>query len=285
MILIADSGSTKTDWTFVDDGALVKRVSTQGINPVHQSREFILDEVLKAELLPQIREEQTRLHIYFYGAGCVGRWAEAVRSALAEVFPEASDIAVESDLLGAARAVCGRREGLAAILGTGANSCLYDGRKIVGNIPPLGYILGDEGSGAVLGRMFLNAIFKGALPAEMRDDYLSWAGLSYADVIEKVYRQPLANRFLANTSRYIYNHLANSELRGLVKENFRAFFSNNIARYGRQELPLGAVGSVAFVYRELLSEVATEEGYVLADVYKSPMEGLVKYHSEESKSQ
>ncbi|MCR4852388.1 MAG: ATPase [Prevotella sp.] len=285
MILIADSGSTKTDWTFVDDGAVVKRVSTQGINPVHQSREFILDGVLKSELMPQVHEEQSCSHIYFYGAGCVGRWTESVRSALAEVFPQTADISVESDLLGAARAVCGRQEGMAAILGTGANSCLYDGREIVANVPPMGYILGDEGSGAVLGRMFLNAIFKGGLPQAMRDDYLSWAGLSYADVIEKVYRQPLANRYLASISKYIYNHLDVSGLRELVKENFRNFFANNVARYNRPDLPLGAVGSVAYVYRELLSEVAAEEGYELTQVYQSPMEGLIKYHSEETKSQ
>ena len=284
MILIADSGSTKTDWALVDDGQVVKRLSTQGINPVHQPREFILNHVLKGELLPQMADVIPNLHVFFYGAGCVGQWAESVRSALAEAFSGAVDLSVESDLLGAARAVCQRREGLACILGTGANSCLYDGKDVVANVPPLGYILGDEGSGAVLGRMFLNAIFKGALPAAMRDDYLAWAGLTYADVIEKTYRQPLANRFLASTSLYISNHLDNKELREIVKENFRQFFHNNITRYGRPDLPLGAVGSVAYYYRGLLSEVAAEEGYVLGTVCKSPIEGLVSYHSYETKS-
>ena len=197
---------------------------------------------------------------------------------LRKVFPDADRIEVESDLLGAARAVCQHQEGLACILGTGSNSCFYDGEKIVGNIPPMGYILGDEGSGAVLGKLFLNALFKGALPDGMKADFLQSSGLSYPEIIQRVYRQPMANRFLASTSLYISEHLDVPALWELVKQNFRDFFHKNIAQYGRHDLPVGAIGSIAYHYRDLLQEVAEEEGYNLSKIAKSPMEGLVAYH-------
>ena len=216
--------------------------------------------------------------MFFYGAGCIPEKKGVVEKVLRKVFPDADRIEVESDLLGAARAVCQHQEGLACILGTGSNSCLYDGEKIVGNIPPLGYILGDEGSGAVLGKLFLNALFKGALPDGMKEDFLQSSGLSYPEIIQRVYRQPMANRFLASTSLYISEHLDVPALRELVKQNFRDFFHKNIAQYGRHDLPLGAIGSIAYHYRDLLQEVAEEEGYKLSTVAKSPMEGLVTYH-------
>ena len=179
----------------------------------------------------------------------------------------------------ASRAVCQHQEGLACILGTGSNSCYYDGVKIAENVPPLGYILGDEGSGAVLGKLFLNALFKGTLPASMKEDFLQKSSLTYPEIIQRVYRQPMANRFLASTSLYIYEHLDVPALRELVKDNFRDFFRKNIAKYQRPDLSIGAIGSIAYHYRDLLREVAEEEGYTLGKVAKSPMEGLVAFHS------
>jgi N-acetylglucosamine kinase-like BadF-type ATPase len=216
--------------------------------------------------------------VFFYGAGCIPEKKGVVEKVLRKVFPDADRIEVESDLLGAARAVCQHQEGLACILGTGSNSCLYDGEKIMENIPPLGYILGDEGSGAVLGKLFLNALFKGALPDGMKEDFLQSSGLSYSEIIQRVYRQPMANRFLASTSLYISEHLDVPALRDLVKQNFRDFFHKNIAQYGRHDLPVGAIGSIAYHYRDLLQEVAEGKGYKLSTVAKSPMEGLVTYH-------
>ena len=274
MMLIADSGSTKTDWAWIENGTIVHRVTTAGINPVHQGEEDI--EKVVEQLFP--RKNTSLKWVFFYGAGCIPEKKGVVEKVLRKVFPEAERIEVESDLLGAARAVCQHQEGLACILGTGSNSCFYDGEKIVGNIPPLGYILGDEGSGAVLGKLFLNALFKGALPDGMKEDFLQSSGLSYPEIIQRVYRQPMANRFLASTSLYISEHLDVPALRELVKQNFRDFFHKNIAQYGRHDLPVGAIGSIAYHYRDLLQEVAEEEGYKLSTVAKSPMEGLVTYH-------
>lgn len=299
MMLIADSGSTKTDWAWIENGTIVHRVTTAGINPVHQGEEEILVECgmwnVEGEMsqgqahstnltphssfhTPQTAPQWGADEVFFYGAGCIPEKKGVVEKVLRKVFPEAERIEVESDLLGAARAVCQHQEGLACILGTGSNSCLYDGEKIVGNIPPLGYILGDEGSGAVLGKLFLNALFKGALPGSMKEDFLQSSGLSYPEIIQRVYRQPMANRFLASTSLYISEHLDVPALRDLVKQNFRDFFHKNIAQYGRHDLPVGAIGSIAYHYRELLQEVAVEEGYKLSKIAKSPMEGLVAYH-------
>lgn len=284
MILIADSGSTKTDWALVgEDGESVERFASQGINPVHQSEDYIYKVIsdVRDSWSEMCRAEHS-IRVFFYGAGCVEPWSEHVRNVLSKCFPQAEILSVASDLLGAARAVCGHNRGIACILGTGANSCLYDGDRIVKNVPPLGYILGDEGSGAVLGRMFFNAIFKGALPETLRDDYLRTTGITYSDVIERVYRQPLANRFLASTSLYISQHLDCEGLRELVKENFRHFFRKNICHYDSRQLPVGAVGSVAWIYKPLLAEVALEEGYQLGVVCKSPIEGLITFHQGES---
>lgn len=276
-MLIADSGSTKTDWAWVENGTIVHRATTAGINPVHQTEEEIKEVV--EQLFSRNEERGMRNeNLFFYGAGCIPEKKGVMEKVLREVFPETDRIEVESDLMGAARAVCQHQEGLACILGTGSNSCFYDGVRIVENVPPLGYILGDEGSGAVLGKLFLNALFKGKLPTSIKDDFLQSSGLNYPEIIQRVYRQPMANRFLASTSLYIYEHLDVPELRDIVKENFRDFFRKNIARYGRQDLPVGAIGSIAYHYQELLREVAEEEGYTLGTVMKSPMEGLIGFY-------
>ena len=304
MILIADSGSTKTDWAWVEDGTIVHRVETQGINPVHQTAEEIGKVV--EQLFPRkdegrrTKENSTDIRgyisratetqsispsslllppsskIFFYGAGCIPEKKGLVENVLREVFPQTETIEVASDLLGAARAVCQHSEGIACILGTGSNSCLYDGHDIVANIPPLGYILGDEGSGAVLGKLFINALFKGALPLWMKGDFLQTTGLTYPIIINKVYREPMANRFLASTSLYIGQHLDVEPLRDLVKQNFRDFFRKNIVRYGRPDLPVGAIGSIAYHYQDILREVAAEEGFQMGTIAKSPMEGLLE---------
>lgn len=203
-----------------------------------------------------------------------------MKQMLAQFFPT-QKIEVHSDLMAAARALCQHEEGIACILGTGANSCLYDGNDIVKNTPALGYILGDEGGGAVLGRLFMNAIFKNPAFAEIRDSYLKKTKLTQADIINKVYREPMANRFLATTSLYISEHIDNPLLRNLVVQNFRQFFRNNIVPYQRPELPVHFVGSMAHHYKDLLDEAAKAEGFQLGTVMKSPMEGLVSYHSKD----
>ena len=296
MILIADSGGSKTDWALVslptDTSKYVLKVRTQGLNPFHQSKDVIL-KALEEELMPalykaaeqsgtfskeyDIAEKVTQ--IAFYGAGCTRALSPIVGESLAVAFPSAS-IKVESDLLGAAHAVCGHEEGIACILGTGANSCLYDGEQIVANIPPLGYILGDEGSGAVLGKMLLNGIFKGDLSAEIRDLYLEWSGLTYPEIIDKVYRQPLANRFLASSSKFIKENLQYAELEGLVRYNFDTFFKKNILKYTVSSIRvISAVGGIASAFEEQFRASADSFGYQVGKVLSSPIDGLIEYYS------
>ncbi len=268
--IIADSGSTKTHWAVVEEGGKTTMKETLGINPIHMSVDEIKD-VIPEHLAPRI----SPLAIRFFGAGCVTPFSEKVEKALKDIYPNA-DIFVGSDMLGAARALFGNDEGIACILGTGSNSCLYDGKEIVKNVPPLGYILGDEGSGAALGKFFFNALFKGFLPKEMLEEYLEKEQLTYAEIIERVYRKPLANRFLASTSHFIVSHLDSEPLRELVKENFRRFFRRNVMQYGRPDLEVGIVGSIAHVYRKELTEVAREENIKLNRIVQSPIDLLVE---------
>lgn len=281
MKLIADSGSTKTDWVLTHEGTVVATCQTQGINPFHQSEDDITA-ILRQELIPALRQtmdsvQSSIFKVVFYGSGVrpevVPRMAALLRAVLTHADAEA-----HSDLLGAARAVCGRREGVACILGTGANSCLYDGRTIVGNTPSLGYILGDEGSGAVLGIRFLNALYKGFMPKSLVADFEGDSGYTLADVIDRVYRRPLANRFLASLSPFIARHLDEPALWQLVVDNFRGFFRRNVAPYGRPDLPIGFVGSMAYHYAAALREAAAAEGFTVGLTMKSPIDGLIAYH-------
>jgi len=285
MILIADSGSTKTDWLLVEsngDGATVP-FHTQGINPFHQTAD-VIREILRSELLPQIEEEGACAHsatdvttVRFYGSGVRPELEPVMAQLLREAFPQAADVEAHNDLLGAARALCGHNFGIACVLGTGANSCLYDGEHIVENTPPLGYILGDEGSGAVLGRRFLNALYKDGLSKELNDAFVQQTGLTMADVIDRVYRQPLANRFLASLCPFVHEHLDDEAVRDMVTDGFRDFFRKNIVPYGRRDLPVAFVGSVAWYFQEQLAVAASDEGFLLGNVVKSPLKGLVSF--------
>lgn len=298
MILIADSGSTKTDWTLLlssseeNTNKVIATFKTQGITPIHQTAADIR-QILGQELMSQL-STFPRAHLVsmgvldtslvqhasvcFYGSGCTPAHVPMMKQVLSEVLSP-KDVEVHSDLMAAARALCGHDAGIACILGTGANSCLYDGEQIVQNTPALGYILGDEGSGSVLGRLFLNAIFKNPKMANLRDKFLEETKQTQADIIKKVYNEPMANRYLASTSTFIIEHLGNPTLRQLVIDNFRQFFRSNIDPYNRKDLPVHFVGSMAFHYRSQLEEAAKLEGYTIGQTLQSPMEGLIKYHS------
>ena len=270
MTLIADSGSTKTHWALAGSGSVLAQ--TQGINPVHQSREQMAD-ILAQELLPHVPHPSAIKRIQFYGAGCTAANAAIVESLLTELFP-AARVEVGTDLLGAARALFADRPGIACILGTGANSGLYDGRLMVANTPPLGYILGDEGSGANLGIRFLNALYKGRLPRHVAEDFERETQLTYADIIGRVYREPMANRFLASLTPFIHSQLYVPEVSRLVEEAFTDFFRRNLSPYGRRDLPVGFVGSIAFHFSQQLSRVAQREGYTMGEIVKAPIEKL-----------
>ena len=274
-ILIADSGSTKTDWCVAEDGRILRRIQAGGINPV-----FLTDEELReaaaeaASLLEDIRPEAIR----FYGAGCIPTQAERVIRALREAFPATDRVEVASDMLGAARALCGHQAGIACILGTGSNSCFYDGERIVANVSPLGFILGDEGSGAVLGRLLVGALLKNQLTPGLKEAFLEQYALTPADIIERVYRRPLPNRFLASLSPFLAEHLEDAGVHQLVLDAFRDFLRRNVMQYDWQAHDVHCCGSIAFHYKKILAEAAVSLGIRIGQIIQSPMEGLVRYH-------
>jgi len=280
MIIICDSGSTKSDWSLIDGGETKARIATQGINPFFMSRDEMLH--IAREELDEASEGRHELRdaeaVFFYGSGCREEMIPAVCDVLKEAFPHAKTVEAASDMLGAARAVCGDKEGIACILGTGSNSCLYDGRQICSNVPPMGFILGDEGSGAVLGKRFVNAVYKGGVSDEIRAAFEEETQLSLAEIIEHVYRKPLPNRFLASLSPFIKRHVMDADVHRIVVENFRDFFRKNVANYGKRELEVGAIGSIAWNYAEELREAAALEGFKMGRIEQSPMQGLIEYH-------
>lgn len=278
MILLADGGSTKVDWCLVDKGKLIKQVFTKGANPFFRSREDISEEI-KTALLPQL-VDYTIDKVYFYGAGCAfPEKNEIVRAAIADHI-KASHIEVGSDLLAAARGLCGKHEGIACIIGTGSNSCFYDGQEITQNVSPLGYILGDEGSGAVLGRLFLGACLKNQLTPGLKEKFLEQFNLTPAIILEKVYKEPMPNRFLASLSPFIKEHIQDGTIYTLVYNAFKDFFVKNVMQYDYKNNEVHLTGSLSYYYEDVLRKVGVDLGIKIGTIVRLPMEGLIKYHSE-----
>ena len=277
MILIADSGSTKTVWYMAEKGVAIKRIPTKGMNPFFQSEDEMVEE-MKHSLLPELDGKRPEA-VYFYGAGCAFDKVEIVRRAISCVLSlDMAAIEVNSDMLAAARSVCGHEAGIACILGTGSNSCFYNGKEIEANVSPLGFILGDEGSGAVLGKLFIGDLLKNQLPAGLKEKFLERYQLTPADIIDRVYRKPFPNRFLATLSPFISEHITIPEVRQLVKQSFKAFLVRNVMQYDYQHYAVGFNGSVAWYYRDILEEALSETGLKMGIIIKAPMEGLLKYH-------
>ncbi|MDO4948835.1 MAG: ATPase [Bacteroidales bacterium] len=288
MTLIADSGSTKTAWCLMDaaNGLPLTEVTTKGMNPYFQT-ERECEEELHTSLLPALQphwDKSDGRTVCFYGAGCTAEKCGQVRHAMGSALNLEEDlIEVHSDMVGAARSVCGHKAGIACIVGTGSNSCLYDGQKVVDNVSPLGYILGDEGSGAVLGRLFVGSLLKSQLSPGLKEKFLQETKLTTADIIERVYRQPFPNRFLASLSPFICRHLHDGTVHALVADSFREFFKRNVLQYaGHDTLRIGFVGSVAYYYRDVIAEVAAEFHLHLGRFLQSPMKGLMEYHCGKS---
>lgn len=283
--LIVDSGSTKTSWCFAflpdtksADGA--RTVTTEGLNPAVMSAEEVEEKIAKAlnHCLQSLSISAADVdNVFFYGAGCIAGRTVVVSESIQSILVDAR-IYVADDLLGAARALCGHKAGIACILGTGSNSCLYNGENIVAHTPALGYVLGDEGSGAVLGRKFLNAVLKQTLHENIRKRFLQESGLDMAEVINRVYRSPAPNRFLASMSKYIHGYLDEKEVRDIVIDNFEDFIRNNILAYGDKFRTINVVGSIAYHYKEQLTEAASRNGFQIGKIIKSPIEGLMEYH-------
>lgn len=278
MILIADCGSTKIDWCVVDGANVVRRVFTGGMNAVMLTEEEMASRIAE-ELVPQLGEEHIE-EVYFYGAGCIAdEVCDNVRRAIAKNIPSAKKIEVHTDLLAAARALCGRKPGIACIMGTGSNSCYYDGDKICDNVSPLGYILGDEGSGAVLGKILIGDVLKNQLPKDLCDKFLAQYELDRLTIIRRVYKEPQANRFLASVTPFLIQNIDRKEVHELVVNSFKSFFRRNVLQYeGATQLNVNLIGSIAYYYREVLEEAARECGLTVGTIIKSPMEGLVAFH-------
>lgn len=271
MIVTADSGSTKTTW-LISDGDRSWTISTQGINPYHQTYD-VMSHIVNNELLTHsdFPTDSIISEIHFYGAGCTEEKSQVLKTILCKAFPATSVIEVDSDMLGAAKALFSNKEGIACILGTGANSCLYDGHSIIANVSPMGYILGDEGSGAVLGKTFINQLYKGK-HKEAIVNFEREMGLTQADIIQKVYREPMPNRFLASLTPYIKSvSRRDAWVKEMIIDCFALFFQRNISHYNRPDLPCSFVGSIAYYFEQELREAAKKEGFLIGKILKEPL--------------
>jgi len=281
MILIADSGSTKTHWCLMTASGQCSDVRTDGINPVLQSEEQI-EVCISNQLLPQIAKllwAGTVTHVFFYGAGCTPEKKVLVKAALEKIFKKA-EVSVESDMLGAARGLLGRKEGVACILGTGSGSCFYDGEKIAWAVPSLGFILGDEGSGAVLGKRLVGDLLKNQLGEDLKEAFLKEYETSMPDIIDRVYRQPFPNRFLAKLSKFCADHIEDQRIHALVLDHFVQFIRRNLLQY-KATAPIGFVGSIAYYYKPILEEAMKAEGLTVGTILQDPIEGLKAYHKND----
>lgn len=278
MKIIADSGSTKTHWSLIEKGEVLKEIFTNGINPFYQSTSEILSE-LNSDLFPKIAEPEKISEIHFYGAGCsFPEKKKTVSDALKSFFSSAI-IEVESDLLGATRSLLGHDKGIACILGTGSNSCYYNGAAIEQNVSPLGFILGDEGSGAVLGKLLVGDCLKNQIPENLKEAFSKKYNFTAAEILENVYRKPFPNRFLAQFTPFLAEHIEEPYVFNLVYDAFDSFICRNILQYPLEDIKVGFTGSVAYYFKDVLEIVASERQIEILKVEKNPMAGLISYHT------
>lgn len=277
MTLIADSGSTKTNWCFLDDRLERSYFDTDGFNPYFVDTPHIIEAVTRH--LPSHIDPAAVRKIYFYGAGCFDDQASVVGDALKHCFAGA-EIAVALDLLASARALLGDNPGFAAILGTGSNTCLYSGKEIIANIDSLGYILGDEGSGSYIGKKLLGDYIRGYMPAPVQQEFYEQYRLSREEIIERVYTQPMANRFCAGFTQFIPGCTTDpAYVYGIVRSAFKDFFENLVTHYpGYFNYTFNCVGSIACTYRTILEDTAAAYGMVTGKIIQRPIEELAGYH-------
>ncbi len=281
MILIADSGSTKTDWILISPRTR-KEYRTTGINPYFMSKNEISQVLSRTFDTTQRRGVHK---VFFYGAGCASVMRkEAVLHALQDSFPEAQ-ISIETDLTGSARALFGTEPGIACILGTGSNCGFYDGREITFKYPSLGYVLGDEGSGTALGKQVITDFLYEDMPLELRGLFLGFMDNASRDkIMEQIYKNPFPNRFLASVVPFIKKNENNPYIEKLVFDHFDTFFKKHILKYPDvHRKDLGFCGTVAVLFSGILSKVAYSHKLAITDVISSPMEGLVKFHKGQEK--
>lgn len=284
MKLIADSGSSRTEWRLIDAEGRIRQAETLGLNPFHVTDEAIIRE-LEQSLIPKLAgndfSTEKVSEIYFYGSGCVvGNPVERIKQNLEHVFPHAiAD--VNDDLLAVGRGLCGKDTGIVAILGTGANSGLYNGKEFIEKVRALGYILGDEGSGAWIGRTLLAAYLRNELPKNISERLEKRFELTPGEILEKVYRTPGASRYLASFSRFVFQNLKEPRLYQIVYEGFRLFMEHNILKYSKyKKTPVHFSGSVAFYYANILRQVAADLGIHIGHIVEGPVAGLALYHKQ-----
>ncbi|WP_435357213.1 N-acetylglucosamine kinase [Emticicia sp. SJ17W-69] len=278
MILIADSGSTKTDWRILDQNVVVGQTQTVGFNPYYQDADSIANE-LSINLLPICQGEINQ--VFYYGTGVTNdEKAGVIKDAILKVFPTCSQIEAYSDVVGAARAACGRSAGIACILGTGSNSIYFDGQKTGFQVPPLGFWLGDEGSGGHLGKNLILSYLHKEMPLEIRTKFEEKYGImDRLTVLENAYHKPFPNRYFASFSKFLFDNLDHVFCHDLVERCFLEFFEKYILKYPMcHEVNINFVGSVAFYYKKLLTKIADSQGVRIGKILETPIAGLVDYH-------
>lgn len=276
MILLADGGATKTDWCLLKENGETVFIDSEGYNPYFVNAEYIRDSIGKR--FKDIGNKEQIEEVHYYGSGCFPGPASIVREGISQVFKQAK-VYVELDLLAAARAVLGTKPGFTAILGTGTNTCIYNGKEIIQNIDSLGYILGDEGSGTALGKKFLAAYIRDHMPAEIHELFYGQYKLDKEKIFEKVYSSTFPNRFCAGFATFIHQYLHLDYISGLVDNCFRELFTNLVCRYERyQDYSFNCIGSIGFQFSEHLRKIAYEFNMQPGLILKSPIEGLIDYH-------
>ena len=281
MILIADGGSTKTSWILLEKTGEVLQFVTEGYHPFYVGSDYIRDS-LEKKLSEEVKEKACSIErIFFYSAG--GGYSSETNGILVKgmsgIFPS-SQIVIESDLLAAARALLGDKEGFAAILGTGTNSCLYNGKEVVANIESLGFLLGDEGSGSYIGKKLIRDYIRGAMPVNVCDLFYQTYTLTGMELLNKVYEHPVANRYCASFAQFAGDHLQEDPYyEHLIIGAFRDFFRNIVALYPNyRKYKFNCVGSIAYHFRDLLERVVIEQGMPTGIIDKDPINGLIAYH-------
>lgn len=280
MKLIADSGSTKTDWRLISGESVLTSFQTEGLNPYFKSSEEIR-KVIENEVIPNINTPFSISNIHFYGAGCSSCEKNKMLESVFQSFFNSSEISIKHDLLGAAIALCGDNKGIVIILGTGSNSCVFNGCEITEEQNALGYILGDEGAGSNIGKQLLIDFLYQNMPVHISVQLQEVFQLSKEEILENVYKKPLPNRYLASFLNWIGKHIDNEEyLQELVLNAFDNFFKTHLINYTNYEAyKINAVGSVAYFFKEYLHIIAFKYNVKIGNVIKAPIDGLVDYHS------
>jgi len=280
-ILVADAGSTKTEWCLLRNDK-VKSAYTPGISPYFLNSEQIAD-LLKNDLLPALKKVEID-GVYFYGTGCLNPAnIKMVKNALKKTFPTAS-VYVTNDVEGAAIGLCGKTKGIACILGTGSSSCFFDGRRMKKSSPGLGYALGDEGSGAYLGKKVLQYYLYNTFDEDLRARFDAAYITNAAEILENVYKKPLPNRYLASFSRFLAENRGHYMIENIIEDGLNDFFFTHLVKYNETwKYPVNFVGGVAYAFKDVIRELCAAYNFELGRILQKPMKGLIEYYKNESR--